>query len=98
METFNEIINGEQPVLVDFYAAWCGPCQSLAPVIEELGREVQGFARVLKIDIDKNQSLVKKFHIQSVPTLIILKKGIIYWKHFGYADKSTLLNEINKVK
>ena len=58
METFNDIINSGKPVLIDFYATWCGPCKAMAPVIEQVGKEVQGKARVLKIDVDKNQMLM----------------------------------------
>lgn len=98
METFNDIINGEAPVLVNFFATWCGPCKAMTPTIETLGKEVQGYARVLKIDIDKNISLAKSFNIQSVPTFIIFKKGAICWRHSGGLDKAALLEEIEKVK
>lgn len=98
METFNDIINGEIPVLVDFFATWCGPCRAMEPTIEVIGKEAQGYARVLKIDIDKNQALARHFNIQSVPTFIIFKKGAICWRHSGGLDKAMLLAEIEKAK
>ncbi len=97
METFQEIINGDQPVLVDFHATWCGPCKAMSPIIAAIGKELQGKARVLKIDVDKNQSIANKFQIQSVPTLIIFKKGQAAWRHSGTIDQATLLQQINSL-
>ncbi|MDR2039853.1 MAG: thioredoxin [Bacteroidales bacterium] len=94
METFKDIINGEQPVLVDFFATWCGPCKAMTPVIESVGKELQGQARVLKIDIDKNPAIANKFQIQSVPTLIIFKKGEVLWRNTGGMDKSSLIEQV----
>ena len=83
METFNEIINADKPVLIDFYATWCGPCKTMHPIIEAIGREVQGRARVLKIDVDKNPALAARYQIQAVPTLMIFKAGEVKWKQSG---------------
>lgn len=96
METFQQIINGEKPVLIDFYATWCGPCKAMSPVIEAIGKEVQGSARVLKIDVDKNQAIASQYGIQSVPTFIIFKSGKVVWKQSGGADKMTIKNELLK--
>jgi thioredoxin 1 len=74
METFQQIINGDKPVLIDFYATWCGPCKAMSPIVEQIGKEMQGEARVLKIDIDKNQALAAQYQIQAVPTFLILNK------------------------
>ena len=90
MQTFQEIINSGTPVLVDFYATWCGPCKAMAPAIEAVGKEVQGKARVLKIDVDKNQALAAKYQIQAVPTLMIFKNGNVVWKQSGGMDKNSL--------
>jgi len=90
METFNEIINGDKPILIDFYATWCGPCKTMHPIIEAIGQEVQGKARVLKIDVDKNPTVAARYQIQAVPTLIIIKNGNIVWKHPGVLDKHNL--------
>lgn len=90
MESFKEIIHGEIPVLVDFFATWCGPCKMMHPTIESFGKEIQGKARVLKIDIDKNQEMAAHYQIQSVPTLIIFKKGEVMWRSSGVMDKNAL--------
>lgn len=95
MERFNDIINGDQPVLVDFYATWCGPCKAMAPTIESLGKELSGKARVLKIDVDKNEAVANQYRIQSVPTLIIFKKGEVLWRASGVVDRNVLLQQLN---
>lgn len=74
METFNDIIHGDKPVLVDFFATWCGPCKVLSPTVEAVGKELIGQIRVLKIDVDKNEALSAQYRIQAVPTLIVFKK------------------------
>lgn len=96
METFKEIINGEKPVLVYFYATWCGPCKAMSPVIEAVGKELAGVARVLKIDIDKNSAMANRYRIQSVPTLVIFKKGEVMWRTSGVLDKKTLLEQVRQ--
>lgn len=96
METFKDIINGDNPVLVDFYATWCGPCKAMSPTIESLGKELADQARVLKIDIDKNSDLANQYRIQSVPTLIIFKKGKVVWRASGIMEKRALLQQIKK--
>ena len=96
METFKDIINGEKPVLVDVYATWCGPCKVMTPIIESIGGELNGSIRVLKIDIDKNQSVTTNYRIQSVPTFLIFKKGAVVWRNSGAMDKNTLLAQIKK--
>ena len=92
MDTFSSIINSNTPVLVDFYATWCGPCKAMAPAIEAIGKEVQGSARVLKIDVDRNPSVASKYQIQAVPTLVIFKNGQIVWRQSGGMDKASLKN------
>lgn len=92
MDTFSSIINSNTPVLVDFYATWCGPCKAMAPAIEAIGKEVQGNARVLKIDVDRNPAVASKYQIQAVPTLAIFKNGQIVWRQSGGMDKASLKN------
>lgn len=94
METFNDIINGDKPVLVDFFATWCGPCKALSPTIESLGKELAGQARILKIDVDKNKALANQYRIQSVPTLIVFKKGEIVWRTSGVMNKGALMQQV----
>lgn len=82
MATFNEILNGDQPVLVDFHAEWCGPCKMMAPELKRYAEKHKEI-RVLKIDIDKNPAVTKQLDIQGVPTLILFKKGKILWRQSG---------------
>lgn len=96
METFKDIIHGDKPVLVDFFATWCGPCKVMSPTVEALGKELVGQARILKIDVDKNEAVANLYRIQSVPTLIIFKKGEIVWRTSGVMEKEALLEQIKK--
>ena len=96
METFKDIIHGDKPVLVDFFATWCGPCKVMSPTVEALGKELVGQARILKIDVDKNEAVANLYRIQSVPTLIIFKKGEIVWRISGVMEKGALLEQIKK--
>lgn len=92
MESFRELITAEKPVLVDFYADWCGPCKAMSPIIQEVARSTQGQARVIKVDIDKSEEAARAYQVQAVPTFIIFKKGNIVWRHSGMVDKNTLVN------
>ncbi|PZR26162.1 MAG: thioredoxin [Citrobacter freundii] len=94
METFKDLIQSDTPVLVDFYADWCGPCKAMSPVVTEVARSVQGKARVIKVDIDKSAEAAQAFQVQAVPTFIIFRNGTIRWRHSGMLDKSTLMNVI----
>jgi thioredoxin 1 len=96
METFFDIINGDKPVLIDFFATWCGPCKMLSPTIQSVGEEMAGKARVLKIDIDRNQPLARQYGIQSVPTLMIFKAGKLLWRQSGAMDKNSLIKRIEE--
>ena len=94
METFQQIINSDKPVLIDFYATWCGPCKAMSPIVEAIGKEVQGMARVLKIDVDRNPAIASQYGIQAVPTFMIFKRGQVVWRQPGGADKMTIKNEL----
>lgn len=85
MEKFRDIIKSGRPVLVDFYAAWCGPCKVMHPILENLKAELGEQVRIIKIDIDSpdNRSLVELYNIQSVPTMFLFKNGQIVWRHTG---------------
>ncbi len=96
METFQQIIEGDKPVLIDFYATWCGPCKAMSPIVEAIGKELQGQARVLKIDVDKNQALAMQYQIQAVPTFMIFKKGQVVWRKPGGADKFTIMQQLKQ--
>lgn len=92
METFKDLISSRQPVLVDFYADWCGPCKTMSPVIQEVARATEGRARVIKVDIDKSAKAAQAYGIQAVPTFIIFKNGDIVWRHSGIIDKNSLVS------
>lgn len=97
MGAFNDLIQSEQPVLVDFYADWCQPCHAMTPVIKEVAKAVEGKARVVKVNIDKNQAAATQFNVSAVPTFIIFKKGQIVWRHAGMTDKNSLLRQLQAV-
>ncbi len=97
MSDFNEIINSEKPTLVDFFATWCGPCQMLSPILEEVSSEVGDTAKVLKVDIEKNMDFARQYNVRSVPTLIIFKEGKEVWRKTGLTDKNVLVESINNV-
>lgn len=94
MQTFSELIKSGQPVLVDFYADWCGPCKAMTPVIKEVAQAVQGKARVIKVDIDKSREASEVYQVQAVPTFIIFKNGNIVWRHSGMIDKNSLVDRL----
>lgn len=96
MEKFKDLINSTKPVLVDFFATWCGPCQMMHPILEEVAKNVGDKARIVKIDIDKNEQLAQVYNVRSVPTLIIFKDGEIKWRASGVQQASTLEQELAK--
>jgi len=91
---FEEIINSEKPVLVDFWAEWCGPCKMIGPVVEELANEFDGKAIIGKVDVDTNPEVSAKFGIRSIPTLLVFKGGEIVDKQVGAVPKAVLSEKI----
>ena len=94
MGAFQDLINSEIPVLVDFYADWCGPCKAMNPIIRELANSVGDKAKIIKVNIDKNQAAAQKYRVQSVPTFMIFKNGQTIWRHSGMLDKQSILNQL----
>ena len=95
METFNEVISGDQLVLVDFFATWCQPCKMMHPILEQLKSQLGNKIRVIKIDVDRNNTTAVRFNIQSVPTLMLFRKGEVLWRRSGVTQSSELLQIIN---
>lgn len=91
---FEEIIKSEQPVLVDFWAEWCGPCKMIGPIVEELAGEYEGKAIVGKLDVDSNPDITTKFGVRSIPTLLVFKNGEIVDKQIGAVPKSILSQKL----
>lgn len=97
MNTFNELINSDTPVLVDFFAEWCGPCKMMPPVLNEVKNALSSKVRVIKVDIDKNPNVARAYHVQSVPTLIIFKQGQVKWRQSGVVPANALIGQLNQV-
>ena len=90
MDKFNELINSDTPVLVDFFADWCGPCKMLAPELVALKEKVKDNMSIVKINVDKNQQLAGHFQVRGVPTMILFKEGKILWRQSGYMNADQL--------
>lgn len=98
MEKFNEMINGEQLTLVDFFATWCGPCKMMHPILEQLKEKMGDDIRSLKVDVDKNEALSMQYRIQSVPTLMLFKKGEMLWRQSGAMSLNDLMQKISQLQ
>lgn len=93
---FEQLINSDVPVLVDFYAEWCQPCKIQSPVLQELVREENGRIRVIKMDVDKNRRIAQRYQIQGVPTLILFRNGQVLWRQSGVTPKHLLKKVLNE--
>ena len=95
--SFNDIIQSDKPVLVDFFATWCGPCKYQGPILEELATAIGDEARIIKIDIDRNQAVAAKYNVRSIPTLMIFKNGEVKWKEAGVKEKEQLIQLLRSI-
>jgi thioredoxin 1 len=96
MTSFREIISSGKPVLVDFFAEWCGPCKMMAPILKQTKDAVGEQASIIKIDIDKNPAVAQEFGIQGVPTLILFREGKILWRQSGVVQSGTLVQVVKQ--
>jgi thioredoxin 1 len=98
MNNFDKIINSDKPVLVDFFAEWCGPCKAMAPILKDVKSQLGDKSTIIKIDIDKNPEAAQAYQVRSVPTLIIFKNGKLVWKQAGVVSAVELIRLINQFK
>ena len=92
--TFNDLINSSKPVLVDFFATWCGPCKSLSPILKEVKDNLGDKISIIKIDVDKNQELASKYQVRGVPTMLLFQDGKQLWRQSGVLSKTEILGII----
>jgi len=95
MSSFNDIINKDKPVLVDFFATWCGPCQTMTPILKEVKEDLGDNVKIIKIDVDINKALATKFQVRGVPTFMIFKNGKQVWRQAGLITKNELKQKIS---
>ena len=93
--SFQKIIDSEVPVLIDFFADWCGPCKALAPILKQVKEELGDGIKLIKIDVDKNQSLASKYNVRGAPTMILFKDGKLLWRQSGVIPKNEIVNIVN---
>lgn len=98
MEKFNKLINSDKPVLVDFFAEWCGPCKTMAPILSDTKAQLGDDATIIKVDVDRNQQAAAAYQVRSVPTLILFKNGKIVWKQSGVVPASELVSLFKQYK
>ena len=95
-ENLQSILNDSKPVLVDFFAEWCGPCKVQAPVLKEVKSDIGDSVRILKIDVDKSPAIARQYQVSSIPTLILFRNGQPIWRQTGVASKQQLVNVLKQ--
>jgi thioredoxin 1 len=96
MSNFETIIKSDKPVLIDFFATWCGPCQALAPVLKQVKESLGDRIKILKVDVDKNQQISAKYQVRGVPTMILFQSGKQLWRQSGVVSKEEIIKVILK--
>jgi len=96
MSKFSDLINQEKPVLIDFFAEWCGPCKTMSPILKEVKANLGNDISVIKVDVDKNQALASKYQVRGVPTLMLFKKGKQLWRQSGVLSSNDIIKIINQ--
>lgn len=94
-KTFQQLIEGEKPVLVEFFATWCGPCKTMQPILEDTSRQLGEKVKIVKVDVDKNPAAASKFQVRGVPTLILFQRGKILWRQSGVVPVHQLVQILN---
>ena len=95
---FDEVVlKSDIPVMVDFWAEWCGPCKMIAPIVDDLSKEFDGKAKMVKLDVDNNSGTAVKFGIRNIPTLLFFKDGVVVDKQVGVVAKAALAEKLNKL-
>ncbi len=97
MSSFQDLIKGEKPILVDFYADWCAPCKAMNPILKSVKSKMGDQIKILKINIDKNQAVANKFNVRGIPTFILFQSNEIKWRKSGLLEENNLLEELKKI-
>lgn len=95
-DSFQDIINSDEPVLLDFYATWCGPCQMLGPILKNVKDSIGDRVTIIKIDVDKNEEIATKYRIKGVPTMMLFQNGVQLWRQSGVLSKEEIIEVIFK--
>ena len=93
-KTFQELIEGDTPVLVDFFAEWCGPCKMMQPILEDTSKQLGAKVKILKVDVDRNPLAASKFQVRGVPTLLLFQKGQVVWRQSGVVPLQQLVKVV----
>ncbi|UCD60756.1 MAG: thioredoxin [Flavobacteriaceae bacterium] len=97
-QNFRKLTSGDIPVLVDFYADWCGPCKMLAPILKQVKEELGDTIKIVKIDVDKNQSIASKYQVRGVPTMLLFKNNKQLWRQSGVLPKNEIINIVESYR
>jgi len=97
MSSFSDIINQDKPILIDFFAEWCGPCKMMSPILKDVKKELGESISIIKIDVDKNQALANKYQVRGVPTLMLFKNGKQLWRQSGLLQKNEIIKIVSEI-